>query len=270
MAAKKKADAKVPAAKDPKREAKLLAAIMAAPDDTAPRLVYADWLTEHGDPRGEFITISCELNRPLWTNRTIPNGEGRKGELGAQQQALLKKHGKAWLEPVRPFLRTWVWERGFIERLYVNASFFPGSRTVFEQHPVRTLCFEGLKPGDIEKFRDIELGLCRELDLTEAPITEKNVGALLGPQFSRIQKLNFHNARLLKNGLVDLAEKSHFRALEYLAIASCQFDDAGLQALAASKALPSLKTLFVSDWITEVASPATMDALRKRFEVTLQ
>src|SRR4051812_5383520 len=36
----------------------LLAAIAEAPDDDAPRLVYADWLEEHGDDaRAEFIRV---------------------------------------------------------------------------------------------------------------------------------------------------------------------------------------------------------------------
>src|SRR5262245_9849748 len=42
----------------------LLAAIRASPEDDAPRLVYADWLDEHGQPeRAEFIRIQCELAR---------------------------------------------------------------------------------------------------------------------------------------------------------------------------------------------------------------
>src|SRR4051812_26631197 len=44
--------------------AALLAAICAAPDDDAPRLVYADWLDEHGQPeRAEFIRVQCALSR---------------------------------------------------------------------------------------------------------------------------------------------------------------------------------------------------------------
>jgi uncharacterized protein (TIGR02996 family) len=44
--------------------AALLAAIRATPDDDAPRLVYADWLEEHGQPeRAEFIRVQCELAR---------------------------------------------------------------------------------------------------------------------------------------------------------------------------------------------------------------
>ena len=39
----------------------LMGAVCAALDDDAPRLVLADWYSQHGDPRGEFIVISCEL-----------------------------------------------------------------------------------------------------------------------------------------------------------------------------------------------------------------
>ena len=37
------------------RNPELHAAVLAAPDDDAPRMVYADWLIERGDPRGELI-----------------------------------------------------------------------------------------------------------------------------------------------------------------------------------------------------------------------
>jgi uncharacterized protein (TIGR02996 family) len=33
------------------------------PDDDTPRLVLADWLEEHGDPRGEFVRVQCQLAR---------------------------------------------------------------------------------------------------------------------------------------------------------------------------------------------------------------
>jgi uncharacterized protein (TIGR02996 family) len=42
----------------------LLAAIRLHPDEDVPRLAYADWLTENGQPeRGEFIRVQCELSR---------------------------------------------------------------------------------------------------------------------------------------------------------------------------------------------------------------
>ena len=41
-----------------------LHAILAAPDDDTPRLIYADWLEERGDLRGEFIRLQVELAEP--------------------------------------------------------------------------------------------------------------------------------------------------------------------------------------------------------------
>ena len=41
--------------------ASFLRTICQTPDDDAPRLVYADYLDERGEPLGEFIRIGCEL-----------------------------------------------------------------------------------------------------------------------------------------------------------------------------------------------------------------
>jgi uncharacterized protein (TIGR02996 family) len=42
----------------------LLNTVLAAPADDAPRLVYADWLDENGEPElAEFIRVQCELAR---------------------------------------------------------------------------------------------------------------------------------------------------------------------------------------------------------------
>lgn len=41
----------------------LLQAVLDAPADDEPRLVYADRLIERGDPRGELIVVQCTLAR---------------------------------------------------------------------------------------------------------------------------------------------------------------------------------------------------------------
>jgi uncharacterized protein (TIGR02996 family) len=57
-------------------EPALLSAITAHPDEDTPRLAYADWLTEHGNPtRAEFIRVQCRLadlapNHPDWVDLT--------------------------------------------------------------------------------------------------------------------------------------------------------------------------------------------------------
>jgi uncharacterized protein (TIGR02996 family) len=68
--------------------AKLLAAILADPSDDQARLVYADFLTQSGDPRGEFITVQIAL-----AGKPSP---AQKRQLNKRQKELLKKHRRAW------------------------------------------------------------------------------------------------------------------------------------------------------------------------------
>jgi uncharacterized protein (TIGR02996 family) len=78
-------------------EAQLLSGIYEHPDDDARRLVYADWLLERGDERGELIHLQCAGGDP------------------DRVQALLAKHGRRWLGKLALVLlpEGTVWERGF-------------------------------------------------------------------------------------------------------------------------------------------------------------
>src|SRR5262245_44030026 len=61
--------------------------------DDAPRLVYADWLEEHGDlARAAFIRTQCELE-PMRDRYEID----RAAELHRREEELLRKHRKKWL-----------------------------------------------------------------------------------------------------------------------------------------------------------------------------
>lgn len=84
----------------------LLAAIYAAPKDDGPRQIYADWLLERGDPRGEFITLQFRRAR----GETLTPAEEK------QEKALLKKHHAQWQGPLRDitYADQDVFERGFL------------------------------------------------------------------------------------------------------------------------------------------------------------
>ncbi|MBX7101843.1 MAG: TIGR02996 domain-containing protein [Myxococcaceae bacterium] len=79
------------------REATLLAALAAQVDDEATWSVYADWLVEQGDPRGELV----QLQRLL---RTADVDDERRPAAEKQVKALLEQHRVAWLAPVQEFL----------------------------------------------------------------------------------------------------------------------------------------------------------------------
>lgn len=56
----------------------LIDAIEADPDDEAPRAVYADWLLERGDPRGELIQIqTARRTDPWWAHDRLARREAR-------------------------------------------------------------------------------------------------------------------------------------------------------------------------------------------------
>jgi uncharacterized protein (TIGR02996 family) len=63
-------------------EQALLAAIEAAPQDMLPRLVYADWLDERNDPRGEYLRLEVERHRAEVAGTALePSILTRLGEL---------------------------------------------------------------------------------------------------------------------------------------------------------------------------------------------
>lgn len=80
------------AAGDLSSDDQFLAAIIARPDDL-PRLVYADWLEERGDPRAEFIRVQVDLaNRP-WVPGLSPASYDRQREIEALRRRELELLG---------------------------------------------------------------------------------------------------------------------------------------------------------------------------------
>jgi len=102
-------------------EADLLAAIYASPDDDAPRLVYADYLQQRDDPRGEFIAL--QLSKSL-------DVDGRK-----RLRALYAKHKLRWFGPLEPAIleqRSFAFARGFLVSACVCAKWGAGPNDVSE------------------------------------------------------------------------------------------------------------------------------------------
>lgn len=102
--------------------ADFMAQILDAPDDDRPRLVFADWLQKHGDPRGELIAVQCALARHAATHADV----GPLAPLESRERALLKAYGRAWLIDAETRLHAWGefgFRRGFIESLTFNGGY---------------------------------------------------------------------------------------------------------------------------------------------------
>jgi uncharacterized protein (TIGR02996 family) len=110
------------------REA-LLAAICANPDDDTPRLVYADWLQENGDPdRAEFIRHECFLvaSKHISGKETDPDNELVRAE--SRSFKLNRANRLRWLSEIvgrepyddeNPNYTFGRFHRGFVDQVFV-------------------------------------------------------------------------------------------------------------------------------------------------------
>jgi uncharacterized protein (TIGR02996 family) len=82
------------------RAAKLAQALEEAlvenPDDLATHAAYADLMSEHGDPRGEFIQVQLALE-----DESLPKRD--RSKLKKREQELLEAHQREWLGELGPF-----------------------------------------------------------------------------------------------------------------------------------------------------------------------
>ncbi len=93
-----------------------LQAILETPDDDTPRLIYADWLDEHGDPaRAEFIRVQCRLAEIYFEDPSLP-------DLLAREHRLRSEFQDDWLDDLQSSLVRWTFHRGFLEEIVLSAS----------------------------------------------------------------------------------------------------------------------------------------------------
>jgi uncharacterized protein (TIGR02996 family) len=96
-----------------RRAAELLAAIYADPRDSSLRQVYADVLSEAGDPRGELITLQIQGAR-------TPAQQKR-------ERSLIHAHWKTWVGSLAPHMKRGGlhFERGFLTRCWIQQTSGP-------------------------------------------------------------------------------------------------------------------------------------------------
>lgn len=110
---------------DTKGELELLSAIWKSPTDDTVRQVYADFLSERGNPHGEFITLQ------------LADADGRLDAAGKKRmKALQKEHARAFLGPLQPAitLTNLRFERGFVAHCELADKMSPQIQAI-EAHP---------------------------------------------------------------------------------------------------------------------------------------
>lgn len=132
-----------------------LQAILDNPTDDAPRLAYAAWFEERGDPRGEFIRIECELPH-------IDAEDPRCFDLCKRHSQLHRKHRTKWLRQLQLVgnSNNFVFKRGFIEELNISGEKFLQHREMlFQQAALQHLWLDFEHPSETVPL----INNCKEL-----------------------------------------------------------------------------------------------------------
>jgi uncharacterized protein (TIGR02996 family) len=272
----------------------LLQAVIAEPEEEAPRLIYADWLDEQGQPEGvdraAFIQVQIGLAHA--SEEAAVTRQLRKRE-----QELWEAYKERWLTHLPPHLRKREprFHRGFLEELSLPpASWAKHGAKLFGQNPIyrvrlygrvdRNIIGDLVVIPDLTRIREVVLAECdiREpnstlkvlfdtpflsglvrLDLSGSGVSTRELGALLeSPVLGRLERLDLSRNRIGPGGAQALAGSPQASSLRRLVLAGNPIGDAGGKALASSVHLETVESLDLSDIELDAKVWA---ALRDRF-----
>jgi uncharacterized protein (TIGR02996 family) len=235
----------------------LWAAIRAHPDEDTPRLVFADWLQEHGDEaRAEFIRLQCQIARLPDDHKT--RRKVRPG-LEHRERVLSTANREHWAEPLfriltRPGpgtkLESWVlgvrFRRGFVSGLQLDLD---GAHRVTTAGP------------DLEPLDDLAVSIWHrnnpkklaEVFASEAAgcivrfmlrgAADDGVAAVVAGAHTRLKHLSFALGEVTDAGATALAQWPRAAGLVSLNLVENRIGDRGAEALADSPHLGGLAEL---------------------------
>jgi len=221
----------LPSAHEP-TEDELLAQIAGSPEDEEPRLVYADWLLDHGEAQGEQIVLACAE---------------RRGELEAEERARLEALAatadRRWLGPVAGITRKRRWWCGLLDgcQLGKNA---PGAVGAALGHRA--------------------WATVREIDGRGAFLSPADIVELVSqPRLLALRELTLHPAAA---GALARELATRGFALARLEAFGCGGPPGELGDLLAPPLLPALRTLACSLDRAELLAPLLEEAIGGRLE----
>jgi uncharacterized protein (TIGR02996 family) len=240
-------------------DAGFLRDIVEHPQDDAPRLVYADWLDDHGQSdRAEFIRVQCQLAR-------LPEDDPRRPDLAYCAGVLLRRHGPEWGKPLERFTRRVEFSRGFVGKVTLTAAkFLKVADGLLARTPLRELRLLQLK-AKIKQIADCPaLARLRALDLHGLAIGAGRTGVLAGsPHLANLTELRLAFNHLGDQGAELLAGSPHLGRLLHLDLSWNDIGDRGALALARSPHLGRLLELHL--YCPKRLSPAVAAELRERY-----
>jgi uncharacterized protein (TIGR02996 family) len=201
----------------PADEQPFLDAILARYPDDGPRLVYADWLDENGDPdRAELVRVQLALAR-------LPDDHPRRTELADRQTELHETVADAWTARLGGLAAGVEFRRGVPDAVTVGAEeFLAHGDELFRLAPV------------VRRVRltDVARAMPRLIDC---------------PTLARVRELDLFGNDLGNGGVELLVRSAYLGGLNALDLGFNGLDLAGVRALARASTLPNLWDLALND-----------------------
>ena len=237
-----------------------LQAISENPDDDAPRLLYADWLEERGDPRGEFIRVQCALAR-------MDEYDPRRWDLAARERELLAAYQREWTRPCWWSLDDCGFRRGFLDWVTPDHSdFLKHGAELLRLGPAVEVRLKDGTEMLAEMLRRPFVQQLKRLAFIRGSVrprlTATDVELLASsPALAGLTSLTFGASDIGPEGVRRLAQAQWLGGLRQLKLSGCEIGATGVEALAGCPALSRLECLGLSqNRLTNAAMQALADA----------
>jgi uncharacterized protein (TIGR02996 family) len=252
----------------------LLRAVLEYPENDAPRLDYADWFAEHGEPdRAEFIRAQVLASR-------LSPYDAAQRHLKRRAQALLTEHEKRWFGLQRGWVTLWSFERGWPDSATLDQGTLVGDRardagrSFFDWLPIRhvtcglrspdfaglfaspalqrvrglTLCNQPLTPATLEAMRTTTTLPCLEhLGLQGVGLTAEQLDVVLASPFvPQLTSLDLRGNPLRADVFPRLADCPQLARVTNLTLAGTRLGARGIEVLTKSPYLTRLTDLDLS------------------------
>jgi len=252
------------------RRAQLLRGVLADPDASSPKQVFADELLQAGDPRGELIQLELALAGPLAIRR--------RDALDARHAELLEAHARTWFPYKVGAYRT---RGGFIRSVRATFRQLRGAAALFANEPVVEVEVE-IDAADAPKLAtqpwlarlrhlivrgplgsDAFLALwhaapqLRSLNVTACGLGPEALTGL-GAGMPLLDRLVLTANPIGDAGLANLRSWRHLDRLETLYVSSCKLSPAGITTLLDGAPLTALDKLCLSNNRLDDAVAATI------------
>jgi uncharacterized protein (TIGR02996 family) len=216
--------------------------ILEHPEDDTPRLIYADWLDDHGDPgRAEFIRVQIELTR-------LGEDDPRRPELSDREEQLLTEHENRWGEPLKSLGAGSVrFRRGLIDFVELNATTLAEqAEAIFAAAPIRQVSLEEADGDAIERLAQLSPFARLQTLIVKSRRRVEARGAIAlanSPHLANLSSLWLIQTAIGIEGVQALTASEHLRTLTELSLHCNDLQDDSAFALAASPFLGQLTTL---------------------------